>query len=150
MQFLNHSGLLLWTRWTMNTCTLSLLSFSSLCFWSERPTHSYSSSDHYFQRGVCPSFRLHCSKSRKVRQISSENNDCYWRDYGSGRVDRWVFKCVLIGTLFTHQATAKYVVIIFIYDIRPFFRSSHKKTKTTLIVAETNTNYYITWSLVGH
>ena len=30
---------------------------------------------------------LHFSKSRKAKQISSENCDRFWRDYWFGRVD---------------------------------------------------------------
>ena len=33
--------------------------------------------------------RPHFSRSRKTKQLSSENSDRYWRYCGSGRVDHW-------------------------------------------------------------
>ena len=57
-----------------------------------RPT-VMADSDHYFRTWCLyfrPSVRLYpISKSRKIKQFSSENSNRYWRDCGSGRVDHW-------------------------------------------------------------
>ena len=52
-----------------------------------RPTVT-AGSDHCF-RTCCPYVRSHFSKSRKTKQILSENSVHYLRGCGSGRVDHW-------------------------------------------------------------
>ena len=47
-------------------------------------------------RTCCPSVRTQFSKSKKTKQISSEDNVHYWRDCGSGRADQWChLSCLL-------------------------------------------------------
>ena len=46
-------------------------------------------------RVFCPSVRPLFSKSRKIKQHSSENSDRYWRDCGSGRVDHGWHTCLV-------------------------------------------------------
>ena len=45
---------------------------------------------------VRPPVRLHFSKSRKTKQTSSENSDCYLCECGSGRVDHWWHTCLFL------------------------------------------------------
>ena len=55
-----------------------------LLFWQPILT---ASSDHCFH--TCPSVPTF-SKSRKTKQFSNEDNDRYWRDFGSGRRHYWL------------------------------------------------------------
>ena len=45
--------------------------------------------------GVCTSVRPYFLKSRKTKQLSSEDSDCYWQDYGSSWVDHWWHTCLV-------------------------------------------------------
>ena len=54
-----------------------------------------------FARGVCTSVRPHFSNFHKTKQISSENSDCYWRDYGFSRVDHWRLTTLFIWALYS-------------------------------------------------
>lgn len=56
-----------------------------------------------------------CLQFSKSRQISNENNDCYWRDYGSGREDHW-------GHYFFHPQGTDGISSDF--DIRPHIKQT--------------------------
>ena len=55
-------------------------------------------------RVVCPYVRScpHFSKSRKTKQLSSDNSGRYWRDCVSGQVDHWRHTCLVFGCFKFH------------------------------------------------
>ena len=70
-----------------------------------RPTHSHGGRE--LSSVVCSSVLTSVpTKSRKIKQTSSENTNHYWRDCRSGKVDHWCRYAYLLHFCFQRITTA--------------------------------------------